>query len=727
MPPKRAVEKTSAGDGNGDGTIKKRRRVVAKRSATVAVDVEGNNKYTTVKCCLAKRLRNASASLPRLEAMADHVGRVMRDGSMLVNVWLLRLLEAGQGRLPPWLDFDQSWFLQCCFAMGTPFAIQDKRMEERIGEVFRAHPALFEHRTRRVAGDTQVINQAVRGYMTNFDNHHEVHRFARAKKYMRCRLGARWKEMTKHERWQLCRFVYEDDVSALSLPTLPWMEEATQWLMELRRRFGELREAKKAKRVVCETVPKGAEQSLRLAEASSVIMRRKVEFTYWIGMRLHEHYVDSRSTAPVSSLRSNKKKAKKKAVKIDPKRPATHSIAPICAIDKASVTLTATSLKDIFDVPEGADAFDTVFKDIRTLRSVARGWTLVNVCTDGVALSVRFSKSGADPDGGAVDTCANTDETHDHQVDTDGHKRACDGACGGLCHPQADAAGSSGQGGVSLDRVRVLGGDPGIVNMMHMLEELPDGTTREYEMTTKDYYHQAFVWKFRNRMNERKDTISDIMEAMASCVKKTVVLDLQLEYWSIYALHRDVLFSTLATKERRKLAMNVYINGSKAIDAFLRSLDDGSGRPIIVIYGAGKMPVGMKGRVSPPTTSMFKRCSTTYRTILMPEQYTSQMCPRCDQQLHAKMVLHECRDGVSRMVQSRSVKRCTSPSCVLRATTYGSAYMRSAASGVDAAYEWNRDRVGAWNILKCGMAHLRGDHRPAHLDFARAVRRRNRN
>ena len=74
-------------------------------------------------------------------------------------------------------------------------------------------------------------------------------------------------------------------------------------------------------------------------------------------------------------------------------------------------------------------------------------------------------------------------------------------------------------------------------------------------------------------------------------------------------------------------------------------------------------------------------------------------------------------NGMHRMVDSRSVKRCTSPQCILRAEHHGNAYIRHVAI-TERAYEMSRDFVGARNILKCTLAIKEGRPRPAHLDWA---------
>ena len=673
---------------------KKRRRVVAKsKKAGVDVDVDANETFTTVKCCLRKHLRDRNMVV-RMEHLSSYMGRVNRDGSMFVNVYLLRLLEEGQGRLPEWLEFDQSWFNQCFTVVGTPCGIQGTS-RNRFLRVIDAYPELFSSPYRRQHGDTQIINQSCRAYMTNFVDHHERHRFARAKKYMRFRLGeAACKSLQPGEWYQLCRLIYEDNLEDVAVPHKDWMPAATPWLMELRRRFKEADVARHECAQIRATTCDPELRKLRIQASMARAMRRKVEFTYWIGIKLHDYFVDV-LTRPVSSLKNKKEKT------VCLQQRAAHAIAPICDVKRPSVLLTNTIIHDYFGVPEEEDAFAAIFRGIAKLRSSSRGWHVDNVCTDGVSLCVRFckrtvSKMGSDRECGESTRAAEDPDNQDDVPRTS-------------CEP--------------LDNVRVLGADPGVVNTLYLVEELPGGSTRTWCFATKQYYHEAFIWKFRNRMNEAKDSIAVIMNELSSCVRKTVRLTLQLEYWKAYVRHRDTLFGTLATKERCKLSMNVYINGTASIDRFLRSLEDGSGRAIIIGYGGATMPVGMRGRVSAPSTRIYKRCSRMYRTVVTPEQYTSQKCPRCDCQLVPKMEHRMCNDGVQRLVESRAVKRCTSSPCVLRATSYESAYMRNAAV-LEGSYEWCRDKVGAWNILKCTLAALRGEARPAHLDFDRRHRRR---
>jgi len=678
--------------GTSTSKEKKRRTTVVKKNAKTGTIATSEGPIRTVKCCLKKRLRKPNITLPKITTMVSHLSRMMRDGSMFINVCLLHFLQAGEGRLPGFFDFTcQTFFYRLMIAATGSFDCRDAHVKQQLISVKTAYPQLFANlNTVRLPGDDQVINQAVRGYITNFKNHHEVHRFARAKKYIRSRLGVvNWRSLSGSQKSSLCRFIYEVDASVVNVPdNVPCVAEAMEWIRELRSRYQEVSLIREERIAIRNS---GMDKNGKKTAYEDIERRRwraLVEFTYWVGMRLHDHYVDTYSEAPVSSLRS-KRRPKGKCV---PRKGyhATHSIAPICDIRNTSITLTDTILRDCFKVPaeSGDDPFRFLFKGVHNLKSSQKGWKLSSMTTDGVSLSVRFEMAKVAPHVELVDVC-------DCMECDDGYQDPV----------------------VPLHCKRVIAIDPGIINMMYGAEELPNGNFKGYSYPTKKYYHEAFVWKSRNLMKASTDRIQGVMDQLSACVKKTVLLKLQLEYWQVYVDNRDVLFDCLATKQRNKLAMNVYIHGNKSIDRFLNTFKDESGMPVEVGYGAGSMPNGMRGTLSPPTTRAYRRCCTMYPTIVVQEQYTSQKCPCCDEQLISPKELRMCNDGMHRMVDSRSVKRCTSPQCILRAEHHGNAHIRHVAI-TERAYEMSRDFVGARNILKCTLAIKEGRPRPAHLDWA---------
>ena len=635
--------------------------------STVPLRDDSIEKLRTVKCCLGKRLVQSDVHLPRIEKLVEYVSKAARNGSAFVNLYLLHHLRSNNGVLPPFVDLSKQSFFYGCFLVCTgSYTCQDRVLSDSFDEVVLTYwEDVFQYISldafERLTGTTQAINEAAKLYHTNFKNHHEVPLFQRMKKYVRCRLTSTvWTTLTPAQKGAVSQYLYAEDAV---FPAVDALQTHQEWISEVRSRYLGVK-------------------VLRNGD-SGMYWRKLVEFTYWLGLQLHDFFEDQ-PARPISALRSNKK-GRPRTKKKPPGHHQTFSIAPVCKISRQSVVISETIMSDYFGL-KGPGCWERLFHSgIKTLRSSVKGWKFAKrVTTDGVSLNVLFEKPGKK----AQKQTAAEKKTKKKLKKAE--------ACQGV--PE-----------------RLIAVDPGCVNMFFAVERVADGSVRTWKYRTKEYYHEAFIWKSRNAMDLQKRICSDELEQLSNCLLKTVVIEKQLEYWSVYARNAAVMFPALATRKRCKLAMNTYIHGLKSIDGFLKKFKDGSNVEPKVAYGAAQFSSCIRGTLPTPTDKGRKRCCLMYDTCGIDESYTSQYCPYCNQMLHAPRVLVMCKDGVERYVESRSVKRCTSPECLSRASQHSSPHVLSVfyAHG---AYEMSRDKVGALNILKCAIAEFTpGELRPAHL------------
>lgn len=663
-------------------------RPVKKTKVEEVVQEDGDDTTRTVKCCLKKHLTDPESHMPVIEELVQHVSRITRHGSMFCNLFLLHVLRSCNGVIPSFVDVsNQNFFQRCMTVCCQPFAPLSNDAEVRLMTSFRNSAAIstvfdaVSHARRK--GDTQLINEASRLYQTNFENHHAVPMFQRMKKYLRSRIGKRdWKELTTSDKYHITSFLWKP---FQEFPKVATLQRHFQWIAELRNRYLDIQRRKARAQRWSVRFKAAVRASAQAADKEDVKEMRKavlkscerdyrsglVEFTYWLGMRLHEHYEDASGEQPVGECdkpppRQSSTGARK-----------TFSIAPICDIGRQSIVLSKTVLQDLkndFGIPKvfEDDPLEFVFQNkIHRLKSKANGWGIQGtVRTNGVSLSVVFQR----PKKFAA-------------AKTNGCERCVD------------------------DGQRIVAIDPGAINMYFGAERLDDGSVKTHKYTTKQFYHEAYVWRSKKRMDAKKRGCEDTLRRLSQCVKKTVVWDLQLEYWKAYAANWRQLFECLGCRMRSKLAMNVFIKGNRSIDRFLSGLrGTNQSPPPVIAYGAAKFSCTIKGTLSTPASRAFLKCKQRYRTVLVDEYNTSQYCPRCDAKLVTPKVPRMCRDGTTRMFDSRSVKRCTSPGCLRVATEHPLESVREVAV-THASYEMSRDKVGALNILRCATESVR----PAHL------------
>lgn len=685
MPPKK---KPSDAVSDPECPPKKKRK---KLSEAIFNDDDANKlRMSTVKCCLKKRLSEPHVSLPIIEEYVGHISKIMRSGSMFVNVFLLQVLEENEGVVPEFIDLsNQTFFNRCMMVLGDSFDTAENAEKQYIQSIADLLPlGVFEGmRFERKRGDCQLINEAAKLYHTNFKNHHEVNMFRRMKKYLRLRIGkSTWYRLSPSSRYQLTRYVWAEDGV---FPSNDDVLEHMWWIEELRNRYlgvhhrklqigreeDLFREAKKdadddadMQQIV------SAGKAFVVSECEKMYWKTLVEFTYWLGLQIHSFFEETaEAEAPLVSHFATNKTWSVPVKSLNGRR-AVFSIAPVCDVRRQCITLTKTTMNDIFDIPKifKDNPADFIFRDIHRFKSSVNGWRLRGTMrTDGVSLSVIYERPRI-----------------------------------ARSVPPPSAA----------DATRVIAIDPGTINMYFGVEQLPDGSYRTHKYRTKEYYHEGFVWESRNHMESTKAKYRDVFDCLSHTVRKTVILDHQMEYWELCAIHSERLFDCLATKKRSKLSMNVFINGSKSIDRFLlRMKGDSPAEDIVIAYGAAKFSSTIKGTLSTPTSRAFKKCASKFRTFLVDEYNTSKYCPHCSKLLDTPREPKLCCDGVTRMFDCRSVKLCTSQECVLRAAAdHPFGHVKHTARA-KRAYEMSRDKVGALNILRCALAELHGMARPTHL------------
>lgn len=633
----------------------------------------------TVKCCLKKHLYDTKAHVPVIEELVQHISIVCRNASMFTNLFLLHVLRSNNGIIPDYIDVsNQNFFQRCMTICCDSFrpCIDDEEVRSMIA--FRKSEGmsvLFDSvKQLRRKGDTQLINEASRMYQTNFENHHIVPQFQRMKKYLMSRVGKDvWKNLSVSEKYKLTKYTWDE---SSQYPENEALQIHREWVTELRSRYLHIRSFKDNKRIwvnYFRNAPKDAEG---ITEKNEVLKKcerdyrtRLVEFTYWLGVQLNAYYEDTLGEQPMPFESRNKK------IVIQPGGHKTFSIAPICDIRRQSIVLSTSTVKglhEMFEIPKcyEKEPLDWIFRmeKIKRFKSSKGGWHLQGTLrTDGVSLSVVFQKK------------QEKKKMIPHRP---------------------------------IDQNRIIAIDPGSINIYFGVERMSDGSCKTYKYTTKQYYHEAYVWKKKKYMDTRKKTCEDVLQKLSQCVKKTVVLDLQLKYWETYASNWKKLFDCLGCRRRNKLDMNVYMKGNKSIDGFLSSLKGDSNIIPSIAYGAGKFSSTIRGTLSTPNSRAFLKCKRRYNTVLIEEYNTSQYCPHCSKKLTTPKEPKICRDGITRMFDSRSVKRCTSPECLREALVHPLETVRKIAEDPKiAAYEMSRDKVGALNILRCATEIPR----PAHL------------
>jgi len=229
---------------------------------------------------------------------------------------------------------------------------------------------------------------------------------------------------------------------------------------------------------------------------------------------------------------------------------------------------------------------------------------------------------------------------------------------------------------ISIDTHRVIGIDPGRINLVYGAEKLKDGTIRKYKLTRKEYYHKAGMTKQNKRVKNWMKNIEAEERIFSKISTKTVSLQQWDNHLSDYVSVYDKLWSGKTGKKWGQSRFRVYSQKRKTLDNFFQTMNNSNKLPVIA-FGAAKFNPNAKNEISAPTCTISKRCKTHFKTVMVDEFYTSQVCCDCNSKLSP---INKIVDGCVRQV--RGLRHCSSVNC----------------SGVSFK---DRDLVGALNIRRC--------------------------
>lgn len=223
---------------------------------------------------------------------------------------------------------------------------------------------------------------------------------------------------------------------------------------------------------------------------------------------------------------------------------------------------------------------------------------------------------------------------------------------------------------------RVIAIDPGRVNILYAVEKLLNGSILKYRLTRGLYYSSSGI---NDRIKKTKGWQKSIEaeENLFSLVSPRCSSSVQLnEFLENYIGVYDKLWQEKLMKKRARTSFRVYCLRQKTLDSFYQSMcKEGEIRPVVA-YGAARFNPTGPGEIAVPTTAVAKRCCRHYRTTMIDEYCTTQVCRNCDSRLHP---VNERIEGVVK--SARGLKWCSSTICNSRFL--------------------DRDKNAALNILHC--------------------------
>jgi hypothetical protein len=239
----------------------------------------------------------------------------------------------------------------------------------------------------------------------------------------------------------------------------------------------------------------------------------------------------------------------------------------------------------------------------------------------------------------------------------------------------------------------VIGIDPGRRTILYATKKYGNKYTH-FQLTRKSYYCWSGIDKSRKKEDRWKNQLSEVYEEQSLTTTKTTNPEKFNEFLRIYLKHYQTIWKHTTQKKMARERFGLYMGKRKVLDQFLSSLKEKDEPESVVAFGAAKICSTGKNETSIPTTSVSRRCSNHYKTILVDEYNTTKICNRCHQKTSKVMDRKSLNLVTAKITQYpiRGLRRCNSNEDICRPKTL-----------------LHRDKNASINILNCFLA---GSERP---------------
>ncbi len=209
---------------------------------------------------------------------------------------------------------------------------------------------------------------------------------------------------------------------------------------------------------------------------------------------------------------------------------------------------------------------------------------------------------------------------------------------------------------------RVIAIDPGRVNLVYGVEQLPEGGTKTYTLTRRAYYHGGHIFKARRHTQRWNRAIQDELDALAAASPKTSHTAAWHEYLAAVQQTYDALWGHLCRRRCGRMRLETHIYKQKTLDTFLASMKPRRQPVPKIAYGAARVASGGAGELSVPCVEVYKRISKLYPTTPVDEFRSTKCCYACASNgLTSELagMRRQRRGGEPGLQDNRGLRRCT--------------------------------------------------------------------
>lgn len=227
-----------------------------------------------------------------------------------------------------------------------------------------------------------------------------------------------------------------------------------------------------------------------------------------------------------------------------------------------------------------------------------------------------------------------------------------------------------------LTNKRVLGCDPGRINILTIVEVDDKGKITTYILSRERYYNDSGIFVARKKSNKWNKNVSEEILALSRNSPKSTSMEKFTNYVQLKKEIDDKLWEEYSKKRWRDQQLRLYGGKKRAFARFFNELGDLQNA--VIAYGSAKLAPGGKGEISVPTSRAYKECQ--------------QRCDTYSQDEHRSSCIYWEDDSVLQLIVRKDINK------TVRGLLWCSSTNNNKCKYID------RDVNGAMNIRRCFMA-----------------------
>jgi uncharacterized protein YdaT len=175
-------------------------------------------------------------------------------------------------------------------------------------------------------------------------------------------------------------------------------------------------------------------------------------------------------------------------------------------------------------------------------------------------------------------------------------------------------------------KVRVIANDPGRKTLFYGVEELEDGKIKTYTFSRNKFYDESGITRAAKKCNKWNEKyLKEELNELSTTNSRSLYLQDFLGYVAVINKHYNSFWNEYIKKKYSRQRFNLYSNKKKSYDNFFKSLDDKSGRQLVIAFGDAGFASNAKHELAAPTTTLEKECKKWYKVVKVDEFRTTQL------------------------------------------------------------------------------------------------------